>query len=332
MLNGLFIMSDMFTDLVYPKELRNEIGNLANIYAKPLTRKEVQLDTSILQKAEIVFSGWGGPKMDKAFLEAAPHLKAMFYAAGTIKHIVTEDSWNRNITITTSADANAVPVAEYTLSQVLFTLKGGWQFVRDVQRRKEYPQKPFHHLPGAFNSTVGIISLSTVGRKVAKLLKPFNIRVLAYDPYADKKDEYELGVELTSLSSLFRQSDVVSLHAPLLPATKGMITGDHLSSMKEHASFINTARGAIVNENEMLAVLKERSDITAILDVTEPEPPAKDSLIYTLPNVVLTPHIAGSEGKECGRLGTYMLEEFKRYIKGEDLRWRVTKEQFDSRA
>lgn len=332
MLNGIFIISDAFTDLVYPPEVRSEIESLANIYADPMTQEDVLRGTSILQKADIIFSGWGGPKMDKAFLEAAPNLKAMFYAAGTIKHIATEDSWNRDITITTAADANAVPVAEYTLSQVLFTLKGGWKFVRDVRGRKKYPTKPFYHLAGVFNSTVGIISLSTVGRKVAELLKPFNVRVLAYDPFADEKDGEELGVELTSLSNIFSQSDVVSLHAPLLPDTTGMVTGDHIALMKENASFINTSRGEIVQEKEMLAVLKERQDIMAILDVTAPEPPSEDSPMYALPNIVLTPHIAGSEGKECGRLGTYMLEEFRRYINGEDLKWQVTKGQFDSMA
>src|SRR5699024_3596096 len=167
MLNGIFLMSDMFIDLVYPQEVRNEIEKLANIYAPHLTQQDIQKDTSILQKADVIFSGWGGPKMDKAFLGAAPNLKAVFYAAGTIKNIATEDSWKRNVTITTAADANAVPVAEYTLSQILFTLKGGWQFVRDVREDKKYPAKPFYHLAGAYNSTIGIISLSTVGRKVA---------------------------------------------------------------------------------------------------------------------------------------------------------------------
>src|SRR5699024_11804912 len=124
----------------------------------------------------------------------------------------------------------------------------------------------------------------------------------------------------SDLEDIFKNADVVSLHAPLLQETKGMITASHFQSMKENASFINTARGEIVREVEMLDVLKEREDLTAILDVVYPEPPAADSLLYTLPNVILTPHIAGSEGKECARLGTYMLDEFRRYLQGEDLK------------
>lgn len=102
--------------------------------------------------------------------------------------------------------------------------------------------------------------------------------------------------------------------------------------MKPYASFINTARGAIVNEDEMIAVLQNREDITAILDVTYPEPPTPTSPLYTLENVVLTPHIAGSENAECGRMGAYMLAEFKNYLHGKPLQWEVTKEKFDFMA
>lgn len=332
MVNGLFIMSEQFIDLVYPLEVQQEIKRLVHIYRPPLTTKDIQENPTILEQADVIFSGWGGPKMDAAFLEAAPRLETMFYAAGTIKSIVTDASWERGITITTAADANAVPVAEYTLSQILFTLKDGWQFVRNIRKEQVYPAKPFTHLPGAFGSTVGLISLSTVGRKVAKLLQAFDLNVLAYDPFAREEDAAALGVQLVSLEEIFKQSDVVSLHTPLLPETVGMIKGEHFATMKPHASFINTARGAIVCESEMVEQLQQRPDITAILDVTNPEPPETGSLLYSLPNVVLTPHLAGSEGKECGRLGTYMLEELKRYIANEPLQWAVNRKQFESMA
>lgn len=111
-----------------------------------------------------------------------------------------------------------------------------------------------------------------------------------------------------------------------------MITGEHFKLMKSYSSFINTARGAIIREEEMIEVLKERGDITAVLDVTFPEPPVKESPLYSLPNVILTPHLAGSVGQECGRMGSYMLEEFKRYLSGEELKWQVTREQFEIMA
>jgi phosphoglycerate dehydrogenase-like enzyme len=97
--------------------------------------------------------------------------------------------------------------------------------------------------------------------------------------------------------------------------------------MKPGASFINTARGAIVREGEMIEVLRARPDLFAVLDVTYPEPPAPDSPLYTLPNVILTPHIAGSMDGECRRMGRYMVEELRRYVKGEPLRWGISRER-----
>jgi phosphoglycerate dehydrogenase-like enzyme len=120
---------------------------------------------------------------------------------------------------------------------------------------------------------------------------------------------------------------VVSLHTPWLPETEGLIRGSHLASMKRGAAFVNTSRGAVVREAEMVSVLKDRPDITAVLDVTHPEPPEPDSLLYDLPNVVLTPHIAGSQGDECRRMGRLIVGELRRYVAGEPLEHEITRER-----
>jgi phosphoglycerate dehydrogenase-like enzyme len=166
-----------------------------------------------------------------------------------------------------------------------------------------------------------------VGRRVCELLKPFDVKVIAYDPYVRKETADELGVELCSLDEVFLRSDVVSLHTPWLKETEKMIKGKHFMMMKSGASFINTARGAVVHEEEMIEVLAKRQDLQAVLDVTWPEPPKVGSPLYTLPNVVLTPHIAGSMDGECRRMGRYMVDELKRYINGEPLKWSITKEK-----
>ena len=331
-MKGLFIMDKKVANLVYPKEVQKGIESLVDIYAPSMEAAEALENPSILENAEVIFSSWGGPTLDEEFLNAAPHLKAMFYGAGTIKKIMTDAAWERDIVITTASDANAIPVAEYTLSQILFLLKDGWQIAREVKQNKAYPNKRMMNLFGGYGSTVGIISLSTVGRKVVELLQHFDIQVLLYDPFVDEAEAKRYNAELCSLEETFSKSDVVSLHSPLLDETTGMIKGAHFEKMKPHASFLNTARGAIVNEPEMIEVLSERDDITAVLDVTYPEPPVEGSPLYELQNVILTPHIAGSLGKECGRMGAYMLDELKRYLQGEALQWQVTKQKFDLMA
>ncbi|MDC3416042.1 hydroxyacid dehydrogenase [Aquibacillus sp. 3ASR75-54] len=331
MIKGLFIMNKEPFDLVYPEEVRKEIESLADIYAKQMTTKVIQKDLSILEDVEVIFSGWGGPQLNRTLLDAAPNLKAFFYAAGSLKNIVTEESWNRDILITNAVKANAIPVAEFTLSQILFCLKNGWEFSRKFRNTRQYPTKPFD-VPGAYKSTVGIISLSTVGRLVCELLKPFDIKVIAYDPFVKEEEANRLGVELCSLEEIFINANIVSLHTPLLDETNGMIGKEHFTKMLPNSSFINTARGAIVRESEMIGVLRSRSDITAILDVTFPEPPNQDSPLFSFENVILTPHLAGSEGKECGRMGFYMLEEFKRYLNGDSLKWLINKKDFSMLA
>ncbi len=327
---GLFILGTDSYEAIYGQAEGDKIRRLVDVYAPPQTSQSVKANPSILREADVIFSGWGGPVMDKDFLDAAPNLKAVFYGAGSIKKIATEVFWKRDILITSAYAANAVPVAEYTLSQILFCLKRGWHYALAIERQGKYPPKV--PAPGAYQSTIGIVSLGAIGRLVCRLLQPFDLKVIAFDPHAAPKLARDLKVELRDLEEVFRQADVVSLHSPQLKETEGMITGDHFSSMKENASFINTARGAIVREDEMIAVLRQRPDLTAILDVTCPEPPQEGSPLYKLPNVVLTPHIAGAMGGECRRMGKYMLAELQRWLEGKPLRWTITREKADTMA
>jgi phosphoglycerate dehydrogenase-like enzyme len=278
----------------------------------------------LLKEVQVIFSGWGCPVVDDGFLQAAPNLNAIFYGAGAVGYWMTPDVWSRGILVTSAYAANAVPVAEYTLAVILFSLKHGWSLMRQTRERRMFPGRD--GAPGCYGTTVGLVSLGVTARTLVQLLRPYDLRVLAYDPFVTQADTEQLGVDLVPLDELFTRSDVVSVHAPLLNETEGMITGRHIASMKEAATFVNTARGEIVREDELIAELRRRPDLQAVLDVAAIEPPAPASLLYTLPNVVLTPHIAGSVGNECRRMGRYMVEELDRYLAGKPLKWPVTPE------
>jgi phosphoglycerate dehydrogenase-like enzyme len=169
-----------------------------------------------------------------------------------------------------------------------------------------------------------LVSLGWCARALLKLLKPFDLNVLAYDPYVSRGEAESLGVNLATLAEVFHKSDVVSLHTPLLTETEGLVTGAHLESMKRGATFINTARGEIVRQDELIDVATRRPDLQFVLDVTCPEPPEPTSPLYDLPNVVLTPHIAGSAGNECARMGRFVAEELQRFIAGRPLEGAVS--------
>ena len=322
---GIFLLNHDAYNQIYGPTQRTAIANLVDLYAPPQTAQSVAADPTILHDAEIIFSGWGMPRMDEAFLAHTPNLKAVFYGAGSIKACTTAAFWARNIPITSSYAANAVPVAEFTLAQILLCLKKTWQYAFAIKREQAYGVK--FPLAGAYGSTVGIVSLGMIGRMVCHHLQHFDVKVIAYDPFVKLDDAAALGVELCTLAEIFQRADVVSLHTPWLPETVDMITGAHLAAMKEGATFINTARGAVVREAELITVLQERPDLLAVLDVTYPEPPVAGSPLYTLPNVVLTPHIAGSLDAECQRMGQVVVDELQRFLAGEPLHWAISREQ-----
>jgi len=322
---ALFILDARAFDRIYGAEGHAEVARRTALLADPLTRDAAKARPELLRAAEVIFSGWGAPVMDAAFLAGAPRLRAVFYGAGSIRYFATEALWARDIAVTSAQAVNAIPVSEYTLATILFSLKRGWQHALLARRGPEgFKRLP---MPGGFRSRVGLVSLGAIGRLVAERLRPFDVEIIAHDPFVTAAQAAQLGVRLASLPEVFAESDVVSLHSPWLKETEGMITGDLVDVLKPGATLINTARGALVREDELAAVLARRPDLTAVLDVTWPEPPAAGSPLYTLPNVVLTPHIAGSMDRECRRLGQAMIDEFDRWQRGEPLKWRIVREQ-----
>jgi len=332
MIKGIVINVNEF-GVVYSDDSIEEIAKLINLYAIIKDFRSIRDNLDILADAEVVCTGWGGIQFDEKVLGIAKNLKVVLYGGGSIRAVVTKSFWEHDIIISSASGANAVPVAQYTLSQILACLKGIWRYARAMQLQRRFLGREVFVVPGGYNSTVGLISLGMIGQKVCSYLQDMDdIKVIAYDPYIDKQQAEALGVEMCSLEEVFSSSDVISVHAPLLEETKGMIGEKLFASMKPNSSFINTARGAVVREQEMIKILKSRQDITAILDVTDPEPPMHDSPLYGMSNVVLTPHISGSLQEECKRHGKYMVDELRRYVMGQPLKWAIKHEEFAFRA
>lgn len=324
-------MMNQMVDNVYDSETKAIILENFNVIGGPLTKENYLEHPELLAEVEVIFSGWGAPTFDLNFLEATPNLEAIFYAAGTMKSLLSDAVWGQELILSTANTANAIPVAEYTVSQILFSLKNGWQITRNVRKERGFHFNQYPML-GAYKRTVGLISLSQVGRKTLELLAPYDLNIVAYDPFVTQEEAYQLGVKKVALEELFKSSDIVSLHSPLLPETEGMVTGELLSSMKLGATFINTARGAIVKEDELIEVFQEREDLTAILDVTDPEPPVSESPLYVLDNIVITPHIAGSAGSEVARMGKMVTDEALRYIQNKPLKYQITEDDYKTMA
>jgi phosphoglycerate dehydrogenase-like enzyme len=327
-----FILGASAFQDIYGEEVLTAIAPSGRLLGPPLTNHDLRANPPPwLAEIEVLFTGWGGPRLTPETRQRFPRLRAVFHGAGSLRSIVSEETWPDDVVFASAAALNAIPTSEFAFGAILLSLKRAWQCAAVARQRRTFP---FPHLPtpGALGSTVGLVSLGQIGCRVAERLQTLDVNVIAHDPFAPPELFAELGVTACSLEELFARADVVSLHTPLLPSTTGMVNLPLLTLLKPGATLINTARGGLVNEPDLIEFLRARPDAQALLDVTEPEPPAPDSPLWELPNIFLTPHIAGSLGAECRRMGAAMIENLHRYARSEPLQHTITREQFARRA
>lgn len=278
-----------------------------------------------LRQVEIIFSTWGMFALSEAEIQDyLPNLQAVFYAAGSVQ-CFAKPFLARKIRIFSAWAANAVPVAEYAAAQILLANKG---FFQSAQRCKSVSradaQAYVAGMPGNYGETVGIIGAGMIGRLVISLLKAYRLSIVVFDPFLAPERAAELGVAKCSLEDLFTRSLTISNHLANNAQTQGLLDYSLFSRMRDHATFINTGRGAQVVEEDLVRALQEVPARTAVLDVTWPEPAPAGHAFYTLDNVFLTPHIAGSINDEVARMGEYMAEEYAAMAAHQEVRYEVT--------
>ena len=286
-----------------------------------------------LSKASYLFSTWGMPALTEEQIEEyLPNLKAVFYAAGTVQGFA-RPFLNRGIKVFSAWAANAVPVAEFTVAQIVLSGKGYFQGMRRMETGGREAFSAFSHsLPCNYRVKIGILGAGMIGSRVLQMLQGYDFETLAYDPFASDEKLAALGAKRASLEEIFSQCQVISNHIANLPATQKMLRYEHFSKMKKNAVFINTGRGAQVAEEDLARALREEPDRTALLDVTWPEPPEGDSPLLALPNCILSPHIAGSINNEVARMGAYMAEEYEAFSGGRPCRYQVTLDMLETMA
>ena len=276
-------------------------------------------DDARLADVEAIFSTWGMPLLTEAQLDVMPRLRAVFYAAGAVggfsKPLVA-----RGIHVSSAWQANAVPVAEFTLAQILLAEKGYFANLRAYAARPGERHGSGH---GAYGETVALLGAGAIGGRVIELLRPFRLDVMAFDPFLTPERAEGMGIRKVSLETAFREAYVVSNHLLDVPDTVGLVTESLLLSMREGATFVNTGRGRTVSTDGLVRALGARPDLTAALDVTDPEPLPPGHPLWALPNALVSSHIAGSVGDEVLRMADWAIEEFDRFRRGEPLRYRV---------
>lgn len=326
MVKGVYFCAPASITRVYGEREQAAIAERFDMVEPLITRENWREHLDVLAEVEVIVSSWSGAVLDEELLAAMPKLKMYFYGAGTIQGLMTDAAWDRGIRITNAVAANAIPVAEFCLSQILFSLKQGWKYMQLAKGDNPQFWQCNKLVPGNYNSKVGIVSLGQIARKTCEMLKPFDLNVYASSSYGTPELAQQLGITFTSMEEIFKTCDVVSIHLPSNERTKNRIGREFLETMKTDSTLINTARGAVINQPELIEFLKVRTDVTACIDVTEPEPPESGCPLFELDNVVLTPHLAGSMGGETKRMAKYIIDEMDRWLAGEPLEWEITRE------
>lgn len=323
---GVVIEVPLREKLFSPEDVArlNRLGNV--VWTDKATKLDEDDLCRLLKDCDIAVASWNEIGPTERVCRECPRLRLWEYAAGSVKHLFGPHLRGRNLTIASCAPANAENVAEHTLGLLIVGLKRVFENAAD--NRSGRVGKP-RNVRVLASSTIGLVGASQIGRRVIRMLKPFGPAVLVYDPYLSQGEAAELGVrKVDDLLTLCAESHAVSVHAPNLPATYHMFSTAQFQAMHDDAVFINTARGALVDEAALVAEL-EKGRLFAYLDVTDPEPAPDDSPLRRLPNVVLTSHIAGIADRKFGRQA---VDDVERFLRGESPLMVVTAEMLDRLA
>jgi len=304
------------------------LRRIADVVGGDLEAPDIQKNfNSLLADADVALTGWGTPPLTDAALDAAPRLRLIAHTAGSVKHLLPARVFDRDIVVCHASNILADAVSEFTVLVILLGLRRVHEMDHALKNGVAWndaaPQSTW--LLGA--RTVGLVSAGYSGRKVIHLLRAFGPRLLLHDPYLSTAAATDLGVELVSLETLFRESDVISVHAPITPETRHLIGKRELDLLRDGALFINNARAWVVDQAALLAKLRE-GRVWAALDVFDEEPLPIDHPFRALPNAFLTPHRAGHTLDSEHRQGVVIVEEIERYFAGRDLIYRISPEAY----
>jgi phosphoglycerate dehydrogenase-like enzyme len=322
-------ISKMFSDELWSRVL-NEFEVIENSTTKHLSVDEI---TNHLSDCEAIITGWGAQPFSKQHFDRASKLQLIAHTAGTVKHLfsnelISEVLKPRNISVFSGNEGLAINVAEVTIGLMIAASRRWSEHAAEFRKTKRRNADGSYNGQFLTHATVGLISASLVARKVLPLLVPFHCNVLLYDPFLSEDAIRKLGAEPASLDELFEKSDIISLHAPALPATKNMIGTKQLKKMRDGALFINTARGSIVDHDALLSECRS-GRILAALDVTYPEPLPPQSEFWNLPNVLLLPHVAGQGKAGYFEIGEMTFNALQQHFEGKPFKGSISFEKWD---
>jgi len=329
--NAFLLMPDdpPFVERIFPAAEREKINAYAKLYPVPLTTRNFAEHHAVVANCEAVLTGWGTP-FELLTPGNFPRLKIVLYSGGSVREFAKALGLaGRGVQVVSARFANSVMVSRYCLAQILLAAKGFYRNTRDCRDTALVTSWQTFKGQGTYHSKVALLGMGMIARELTKLLQQVDMEVLTVDPYLSEEEAAKIGVTKVTMGQAFHDAYVVSNHLPNIESLRGAINYSLLASMPKGAVFLNTGRGAQVNEADLAKVAQERPDLSFLLDVTEPEPPVAGHPFYTIPNIQLTSHIAGAMGNELQILGDAVISDLQRYCSGQPLRYAEDLTQLD---
>lgn len=303
-------------DSFFSEELRERLERLGCVEWNANTEQygEEELAEK-LRGVDICISGWGNTPFHEKTLKYADKLKLIAHIGGSVRPMVGDVAFERGIRVCSGNRVFAESVAEGVLTYMLCSLRK----IGEYEARMAAGEWPsLIGTRGLLGRSVGLVGYGMIAEYLVKFLKPFGCRIMVSSRHISAEELAEAGIEAAAAEEIFRTCDIVSLHSSLTARTKHSIGADLLNSMKDGALLVNTARGALIDEEALVSVLQERP-VWAALDVFETEPLPMDSPLRECERVLLMPHAAGPTADRRYVVTSHVLDDIGRFLNGEPL-------------
>lgn len=315
---------------ILSQKVLDQLSDIGEIAVNTTGGMDTATVQTLIRNADVAVTSWGNGRLEKAELDCAPNLRLVVHAAGSVKGIVSDELFARQIRVSSCARVLSEGVSDTALGFTIAAAKNFFAFNEEIHRGGWVSD--YSVVTELFDLRVGIVGFGFAGARYAALLRAFDVEVVVYDPFVPADKIEAVGAKKIELLPLLETSDIVSLHAPSIDSTHHMINAETIAAMKDGAILINTARGSLIDEAALAAALRAGKFKYACLDVTDPEPPAADSPLRGIAGCIMTPHIAGLANNGKLRIGAQVLAEIKRLLGGEPLTGEVTQAMLETMA
>lgn len=321
---------------LFPKQVREALADFADpVYSGGEERLSAEGLGAQIGECEGLITGWGTPRLTAAVLDAAKRLRMVSHAAGSVHFLLPEpptEFFRRGLRMSSATPTMSRYVAELALCLAIACLRRVSRF-REEMKGSDLWWGTYSELnpDTLIEQRVGMVGLGMIAWEFVRLVKPFGCELWAYTKHGDSQRAAAEGVKLVGLDELMRECPIICIFAAVRPDTIKMVGREQLKLMRDGAVLVNPARGAIIDEEALVEELK-RGRLWAGLDVTYPEPPAADSPLRALPNVLMTPHVGGPVPSRYWDMAAFAVEELRRFFAGEPLQAEVTERRLGGMA